>query len=443
MTINNLPTELVNAIQLGYLERAFHDGLYSKLAYATAAEEKSFPVGIGESMTTTRTGLLKPVETPLDPTTNTNFDNGLTPSNFSIEQYTMRINQYGLTSDVNSVTSRVAIAPLMIQYQDKHGINAGQSLDRLCKKAIFNTYNGGNTFVTETLGAPADTIKVDDIREFNEISVNGKMEVVSVTNPRSVLVGTHYYNLINVTADAINISNIKSIGGISGTLTFATNVLVADGTIYQPVVAKYSPVILRPNARATYHELISTDTLTLRAIREAAAILHNNNVPTFSNGAYRLFLDWDTMNGLYLDQQFKEIFYSRFAATPFTEGYIGSISGVDFYLTTEAYQQSYGNLRIRRPLLVSPGALVKGNFEGMADAAVPKNAERNENVVVRMSDNIVYTIRPPLDRLGQIYALSWYWIGGFAVPTDVTATTDIIPTATESYYKRAVVIECV
>jgi hypothetical protein len=51
--------------------------------------------------------------------------------------------------------------------------------------------------------------------------------------------------------------------------------------------------------------------------------------------------------------------------------------------------------------------------------------------------------REPLDRLQQIVAQSWYWIGGFCVPTDVTVNTNIIPTATNSSYKRAVVVESV
>lgn len=49
--------------------------------------------------------------------------------------------------------------------------------------------------------------------------------------------------------------------------------------------------------------------------------------------------------------------------------------------------------------------------------------------------------RPALDRLAQIIAQSWSWIGGFALPTDLTANTTVIPTATNSYLKRGVVIE--
>ena len=47
----------------------------------------------------------------------------------------------------------------------------------------------------------------------------------------------------------------------------------------------------------------------------------------------------------------------------------------------------------------------------------------------------------PLDRLAQIVAQSWFWVGGFVTPTDATATTTIIPTAGAQYLKRAVVIE--
>lgn len=56
-------------------------------------------------------------------------------------------------------------------------------------------------------------------------------------------------------------------------------------------------------------------------------------------------------------------------------------------------------------------------------------------------DDVCMITRPALDRLAQIIAQSWCWIGGFALPTDLTANTTIIPTATNSYLKRCVVIE--
>ncbi len=47
-----------------------------------------------------------------------------------------------------------------------------------------------------------------------------------------------------------------------------------------------------------------------------------------------------------------------------------------------------------------------------------------------------------LGRFQEIIAQTWKWRGGFCVPTDVTANPTIISTASPSYWKRAVVIEC-
>ena len=49
--------------------------------------------------------------------------------------------------------------------------------------------------------------------------------------------------------------------------------------------------------------------------------------------------------------------------------------------------------------------------------------------------------REPIDRLQQIIAQSWYWIGGYCAPSDVTTTSATVPTATNAAYKRAVIVE--
>ena len=51
--------------------------------------------------------------------------------------------------------------------------------------------------------------------------------------------------------------------------------------------------------------------------------------------------------------------------------------------------------------------------------------------------------RPPLDRFGEIVSQSWKWVGGFVVPSDITANPTIIPTANNSAFKRGLVIEAV
>jgi hypothetical protein len=50
-------------------------------------------------------------------------------------------------------------------------------------------------------------------------------------------------------------------------------------------------------------------------------------------------------------------------------------------------------------------------------------------------------VRHPLDRLGQIISQTANYTGGFVVPTDVTTTSNVILTAGNAAYKRAVIFE--
>jgi aerobic-type carbon monoxide dehydrogenase small subunit (CoxS/CutS family) len=61
--------------------------------------------------------------------------------------------------------------------------------------------------------------------------------------------------------------------------------------------------------------------------------------------------------------------------------------------------------------------------------------------IITMVDGVAMVTREPLDRLQQIIAQSWYWIGGYCAPTDINTSTSNIPTATNAAYKRAVMIE--
>src|ERR1700733_15535122 len=97
MAIDNFPTALQPIIQLGYLEREFQDYLTSVLGYRQGAIREPISTNIGETITKTRPGLKAPTTTPMNPVNNTNFDNGMTSSTWTVEQYTMTLNQYGDT----------------------------------------------------------------------------------------------------------------------------------------------------------------------------------------------------------------------------------------------------------------------------------------------------------------------------------------------------------
>src|SRR5271156_3319779 len=234
MGIQNFPASLQPIIQQGFLEREFLQALQSRLGYRACADREEFAVGIGETLTKTRAGLKPTVTTPLAPSTNTNFDNGLTPTTWGVEQYTITINHYAATTDLNVVTDRVGIASQFLQNAYVNGEQAARSLDELARNALFNSYFGGNTRVRITLTNAGSAVSVDDIRGFQNAFVNGVLLAVSSSNTLTVTVGTaDTYTLVSAVPDTNNVSTAPN--GVSGVLSFAVggipqNVSVSDGT---------------------------------------------------------------------------------------------------------------------------------------------------------------------------------------------------------------------
>jgi hypothetical protein len=138
MGIQNFPAALQPIIQQGFLDREFQQALTSRLGYRACADREAVAVGIGETLTKTRAGLRPSVTTPVPAASNTNLDNGLTPGNWGVEQYTLTINHYAATTDLNMVTSRVGIASQFLQNAYVNGEQAARSLDELARNALFN-----------------------------------------------------------------------------------------------------------------------------------------------------------------------------------------------------------------------------------------------------------------------------------------------------------------
>src|ERR1700722_15487118 len=253
MGIQNFPTVLQPIIQQGFLEREFEQALVSRLGYRACADREEIAVGIGETLTKTRAGLKPTVTIPLAPATNTNLDNGLTPGNWGVEQYTITINHYAATADLNMVTSRVGIASQFLQNAYTNGEQAARSLDELARNALFSAYFGGNTRVTVTLGSAGTSVSVDDLRGFQVTFVNGVQQTVGVSNPLRASIGANTYFVVGVTPDANNGST--TWGGISGVLTLSGSVSVSDGTAGNTVLSATASSIMRPSSRGNTSQL--------------------------------------------------------------------------------------------------------------------------------------------------------------------------------------------
>lgn len=437
MGIQNFPAALQPIIQQGFLEREFEQAMRSRLGYRACADREDIAVGIGETLTKTRAGLRPSVTTPVPPNTNTNFDNGLSPGSWGVEQYTISINHYAATTDLNMVTSRVGIASQFLQNAYVNGEQAARSLDELARNALFNAYLGGNTRVRTTLGSSGPAVSVDDIRGFQTAFVNGVQQTVSSSNPLSVTVGSDVYTLVGVVADTTNVSGAPN--GISGVLTFSSNVMVADGTAGNSVIAASASVIVRPSQCTNTELLTAGDMLTMSCLLDAVAKLRVNAVPEI-DGVYNCYLDPVSARQLFADPDFKQLFQGATSANQvFRQGMTNDFLGLRFISTTETFVQPHPTLpdvMIRRPIICGQGALVEGDFAGMGASDVAP-----ENSIVSIVNGVAMVTREPIDRLQQIIAQSWYWIGGFCAPSDTTTNPLTVPTATNATFKRAIVVE--
>jgi len=437
MGIQNFPASLQAIIQQGFLEREFQQALQSRLGYRAVADREQFSVGIGETLTKTRAGLKPSVTTPLAASGNTNLDNGLAPSGFSVEQYTITINHYAATTDLNMVTSRVGIADQFLLNAAINGEQAARSLDELARNALFASYFGGNTRVRATLAAAGPAVSVDDIRGFTTVFVNGVQAPVGGANSLTVTVGANVYTLVGATADLVNVATAP--GGVSGVLTFSGSVSVADGTAGNTATAATASAMARPNGRGNTAQIVAGDTLNMGTLLNAVATLRLNAVPEI-DGAFNCYLDPVSARQLFADNDFRQLFIGATSANQvFKRGMVNDFLGLRFVPTTEAYVQPHPAIPgavVRRPIICGQGALIEGDFAGMAAEDV-----RPGDSIVNVIDDVAMVTREPIDRLQQIIAQSWYWIGGFCTPSDVTTNPSTIPTATNSAFKRAVMVE--
>jgi hypothetical protein len=200
-------------------------------------------------------------------------------------------------------------------------------------------------------------------------------------------------------------------------------------------------LILRPNARTNTALLEAGDTLAMANVLDAVANLRLNAVPDI-DGSFNCYLDPISARQLFADEDFQRLFIGATSANEVFrpgQGVVNDFLGLRFVLTTEAYVQPHPTIAgamIRRPIVVGKGALIEGDFAGMAaDDVAPRDS------IVSMVDSVCMVTREPIDRLQQIIAQSWYWIGGFCAPSDTTSNSLTIPTATNATFKRAVMLE--
>ena len=409
MTVNAFPAALQAIIQNGMLNRTFQESILPKLLFRQVATSRPFAGNIGEQTTFTRTGLLAPVTTALVP--------GVDPVavNYSVEQYSMGLAQYGSSMDTHLLTSSIAIANKFLEDNQKLAIQAGQSLNMICRNKLYGAYKFGNSYAVGAEATGATALTVADGSAFATVLVDGVQTAVSAANPIEISIAGA--TPVEVTA-------------VVGNVLTVTSTTWTDGAA---VVATTGAKIFRPGAKATSKALVAGDVATLSIFMDAVAALRQANVPDFG-GYYAAHIDAITERQLFGDTDFKQALQGRADSPMWGSLSLGRFAGIDWVRNTEVPTEAgAGAVTVRKPILIGADCLIEGplqNFGNLLDQTNGQNAGGH----ISMNNGVALIHRAPTDRLQQIVSSTWSWVGDYAIPSD-----SLVGSAAK--FKRAAIIE--
>lgn len=412
---STLPAAIRAIMQNGILDRTFQDALVPEFLFPAIADSEPWQGQLGDTKTFTRKGLLTPTTTPLAGADIAGA------STYTIEQWSVVMDQYGLSVDTNMLQSAMTLASKFLADAQTLGISAGQSLNQIARGKIYNAYAGGRTWCTVADGASNTSITVNNSAGFATVLVNGVPTPVSAGNPLTV-----------------------TIAGVANTVTGVAGNVLTLGTARVDVLGDYvlaanAPVSIRTAARNSPFDNTTADVATLAMFRAAVVRLRKMNVPTIG-GYYTAHIPPDTEGELFADTDFKQALQGRVDSPVWRDLSIGRFSGIDWVRNNEVptiLGGSAGNVTVFRPIVVGAGAVVAAPFEGIGMLLAGTGVEDVPSV--RMIDaapttQVALIVRPPQDRLQQSVSTSWAFTGDFGIPSD-SGTGDA------ALFKRAVVVE--
>lgn len=451
-----IPPAILNLVQTGLLERAFHDALFPALLYRAEAQFEPWPSHVGTQMVFTRAGLLAPDTTPLVPGTDP------VPQTLNYEQWVANLARFGKTIDTHMPTSAVANADEFIRNIQQLGLQAGQSLNRLPRNNLFQAYLQGQTTLLQATAAPDTSIRVSSVNGFTTVLIVGtttQPQVVSSTFPKPILIGPTSIarNVIGFVLDDPTDPNSP------GTLLLdaAVGAIVAARA---SVLATDRPRVIRSGGGSSVDAIGAGDIFTLQDAINATNWLRKNNVMPHEDGYYHGHISTDANGQVFQDPAFQRLNTALPDHTYYQQAFIGTIAGIAFFINNESpdfqncgprtatgassfYSKDIGaettnatGINIGRTVITGRGAIYEMGFDEdnyISEAGITgKKADFQvtNNGIMVTTDRISLILRAPINRLQDQVSSTWTYTGAFPIPTDISAGGPQI-------VKRAVVVE--
>jgi hypothetical protein len=173
---------VVATIQDRTLQRVFRDSLFPRLLFRMEAVAELWGANLGTNQTFTRSGLIRPNTRPLragqDPS----------PKTWKVEQWEATAQQWGDSIDNHMPTNYTTLASQYLRNMHQLGLQAGQSLNRVVRDKLYNSYVAGNTVVDRVGLVLATTIVIANGNgfAFSLDPSTGRPGSISAANPVAI-----------------------------------------------------------------------------------------------------------------------------------------------------------------------------------------------------------------------------------------------------------------
>lgn len=467
-----VPPTILALQQQGLLERAFHDGLFPNLAFRAEAIPEEWPANTGNEIFLTRAGLLTPIVTPNIPGTDP------LPQPIPFEQWSAELNQFTGTVDIDMPTSATANANLFLRSIHQLGLQAGQSINRIARNALFKSYLSGQTVALTAILTGDTTIRVAALNGFRFVIVPGATSAAAV-RPFPVSAATPLPITVKQGTNTVTANVVGTIpddpldpdgpGTIQLSAAFGS---AAFTSARAAVLSRYAPRVVRASGGDSVNNIALGDTFVLQQAINSVAYLRRANVQPHEDGFYHCHISPLSNAQVFADPVFQRLNQSLPEHVIYKEGFIGTISGVMFFMNNECpettnsgtlidtvstagvagtgkYAKEIGaeivngdGVQVGRLVLTGKGCLYErwlnetqhfvteaGTTGKIGEFDVVNNGIQISTEKIRL------VIRAPLDRLQQKVSVTWSISTSFPVPSDFTA-----PSGNE-LFKRAIVLE--
>ena len=458
VALQGVPASIVNLIQDGTLERVFHDSLFPRLLFRGEAVPEIWQANLGERQIFTRAGLMDPAIEPLQPGSDP------LPTGYETEQWEASASQYGSTQDTHMPTSYVALAPTFLRNTQNLALQAGQTMNRLVRNRMYQSYLAGEAMVLATAAIGVQQVQISSLSGFTQNLQNGKPDSVNPANPLPVSFSSAEPD--NAVTGFAPSDPTKPFG--AGVISLQS-ALTAGLAVRAGVFAVTRSRRLRVGGGATVDALTTANILTLNDAIAGVTRLRAQSVPPHADGYYHVHLTPEGEQQIFADNHWQRLHQSLPDSAAYRDLAIGMAVGCIFYRNTEnpsagtvqknslvanpggaggatlapeigAELTNASGVQIRRALVTGGGVIYEKYLdesryitEGGVTGKIGQFSVVNGGVAV-MTQRIRYILRSPLDRLQQVVSQSWSWSGDFPVPSDALS-------GDSARYKRAVVLE--